>query len=245
MADIVDRGQLVVGVDQGKYRVGYRNPLTGELEGTDIDIVRQIATALLGDPSKVKYVALAIADRVPAIEERRVDMVVNSFAVTCERQRSVEFSSAYLTAKMRILAPVGSGVEEVEDLTGEALCTSRGSTTEKVLAALPLNLTVVTKAGIPDCMVEMHRGRVAGVSSDDVLLAGLAAQDPQSEVVGRDLLTTEYAVGLSPDTPDLVRFINAVLEQGRVDGSLQASNEQWLGGYLDPVPETPPASYRD
>jgi polar amino acid transport system substrate-binding protein len=83
------------------------------------------------------------------------------------------------------------------------------------------------------------------VSSDDVLLAGLAAQDPQTEIVGRSLADTHYAIGISPDAPDLVRFVNAVLERGRADGSLAASDRFWFGDYVDPVPRPVPARYRD
>jgi polar amino acid transport system substrate-binding protein len=245
MAAIAARGRLIAGVDQGKYRIGYRNPLTGELEGSDIDIVRRIATAIFGDPSRVQLVVLNIADRVAAVQNKQVDVVVNSFAVTCERQRSVEFSSAYMAVSQRILVPLGSGVREVEDLAGKRVCTSRGSTTETVLRALPAQLDVVTLPGIPDCVVEMQHGRVAAVSSDDVLLAGLAAQDPQTEIVGRSLSDTFYAVGMNPGAPDLVRFVNAVLERGRADGSLAESDRFWFGDYVTPVPRPATARYRD
>ena len=89
-----------------------------------------------------------------------------------------------MAVSQRLLVPAGSGVREVEDLAGQRVCTSRGSTTEDVLRALPTGLDVITLPGIPDCVVELQRGRVAAVSSDDVMLAGLAAQDPQTEVVG-------------------------------------------------------------
>ena len=245
MAAIAARGRLIAGVDQGKYRIGFRNPSTGELEGSDIDIVRRIATAIFGDPSRVQFVVLNIADRQAAIQRGQVDVVVNSFAVTCARQRVVEFSSAYMGVSQRMLVPVGSGVREVEDLAGQRVCTSRGSTTEEVLRALPARLDVVTLPGIPDCVVELQRGRVAAVSSDDVLLAGLAAQDPQTEIVGRSLSDTSYAVGMNPAAPDLVRFVNAVLERGRADGSLAASDAFWFGDYVTPVPRPAPARYRD
>jgi polar amino acid transport system substrate-binding protein len=52
-------------------------------------------------------------------------------------------------------------------------------------------------------------------------------------------------VGMSPGAPDLVRFVNALLERMRADGSLAASNRRWLSGTLDPVPVPPPARYRD
>lgn len=244
MAAIAARGRLIAGVDQGKYLVGYRNPITGELEGSDIDVVRQIAAAIFGDPNRVQFVVLPIADRVGAIERGQVDLVVNTFTVTCERQQKVEFSTAYLAASQRVLVPTGSGATEIENLTGTRVCTSLGSTTEVALRALPIGLDVVSLPGIPDCMVELQRGRVGAVSSDDVILAGLAAQDPQTKVVGRPLDRTLYAVGMSPGASDLVRFANAVLERARSDGSLAASDQRWLR-VLNPVPQPPPARYRD
>lgn len=244
MARIAARGRLIAGVDQGKYLVGYRNPITGELEGSDIDIVRSIARAIFGDPNRVQFVVLDIADRVGALDRGQVDLVVNNFSVTCDRQRKVEFSSSYMRVSARVLVPVGSGVKQVEDLADKRVCTSAGSTTETVLRGLAVHLDVETLPGLPDCMVELQRGRVAAVSSDDVILAGLAAQDPQTEVVGRSLFGSDYAVGMHPDAPDLVRFVNGVLAQGRADGSLAASDRTWLGR-LDPVPQPPPAVYRD
>jgi polar amino acid transport system substrate-binding protein len=252
MATIAQRGRLIVGVDQSKYLVGFRNPLTGELEGTDIDIVHRIAEAIFGDPNRVQFRVYDIADRVKAVEEKQVDMVVNNFSITCARQRSVEFSTPYQTAQQRLLVPVDSGVRQVEDLAGGTVCTSAGSTTERRLEELPVaqpdaprRLEVITEPGIPDCVVRLQLGQVDAVSSDDIILAGLAAQDPQTRVVGPVLDTAGYGVGMSKDTPDLVRFVNAVLEQGRADGSLEDSYRRWLGGQLEPAPVPPPARYRD
>ena len=244
MAAIQQRQRLIAGVDQTKYLVGYRNPLTGQLEGTDIDIVRRIAQAIFGDPERVQFIVYDIADRVKAVEEKQVDLVVNNFSVTCARQRSVEFSAPYQLAQQRLLVPRGSGVREVEDLAGATVCTSTGSTTERDLKALPVDMEVVTEAGIPDCVIRMQQGGVAAVSSDDIILAGLAAQDPQTEVVGRVLATAGYGVGMAKDAPDLVRFVNGVLEQGREDGTLEESYRRWLGPQLDPAPPPEPR-YRD
>ena len=246
MAAIAARGRLVVGVDQGKYLLGYRNPLNGQLAGSDIDLARQIAAAILGDPNKIQYVVQPIADRARLVERGQVDMVINSFTVTCARQRTVEFSSPYFAASQRVLIPVGTGITRVEQLRGQRVCTSTGATNEAVLRNLGLDLDVVTMSGIPDCVVALQQGKVAAVSSDDVILAGQAAQDPQTRVLGGPALaSTAYAVGMSPRQPDLVRFVNALLERDRANGSLARSEKRWLGGQLRPVPPVPAARYRD
>lgn len=245
MANIQARGRLIAGVDQGKYLLGYRNAQTGQLEGADIDIVRKIAQAIFGDPSKVQFVVRDVADRALLVEQGQVDVVVNTFSATCERQRSVEFSSAYYTATQRLLVPTSSGIKEVEQLENKKVCTSTGSTTEVALRKLPVELDVVTLPGIPDCVVALQQGKVDAVSSDDGILAGMAAQDPQTEVVGRSLATADYGVGMSPEQPDLVRFVNKLLERDRANGSLAATAQKWLSKELSPVPAIPPARYRD
>ena len=244
MAVIADRGRLVAGVDQGKFHAGYRNPLTGDLEGADIDIVRRIATAIFGDPERVQYVVLNIADRAAALERDQVDVVVNSFTVTCARQRQVEFSAPYLPASQRLLVPVGSGIREVEDLAGQTRL-HLARLHHGARSAQPRSRRSRRSPGIPDCVLELQHGRVAAVSSDDVILAGLAAQDPGTEVVGRALDSSRYAVGMRLDETDLVRFVNGVLEGARDDGSLAASNQRWFAGLLDPVPLPAPPVYRD
>lgn len=243
MAAIVARGALVVGVDQGDYLTGYRNPATGELVGSDVDVAHLVAAAIFGDPNRVRFVVLSVADRAAALQRRQVDLVSDVYTVTCQRQRQVAFSTDYLQVHQRLLVPVSSDVHQVEDLAGRPVCTSLASSTEAVLRRLGTD--VVTLTGIPDCMVALQQGRVAAVSSDDVLLAGMAAQDPSVRVVGRSLDTAPYAIGMNLADTDLVRFVNGVLERARADGTLAARYRRWFSGSLDPVPLPPPARYRD
>lgn len=244
MAAIAERGRLRAAVDQGKYRVGFRNPTTGELEGFDIDVARAIAQAIFGDPDRIQFVVVDIADRASVVASGQADVTVNTFTVTCARQQVVSFSAPYLTATQRLLVPRGSGIREIEDLAGRTVCTSAGSVTVDVLGRTD-GVRVVALPGIPDCVVELQAGRVQAVSSDDVVLAGLAAQDPQTEVVGRALDSARYAVAVPKGADDMVRFVNGVLERARADGSLEASRRAWLGEVLDPLPTIPPPAYRD
>ncbi len=82
-------------------------------------------------------------------------------------------------------------------------------------------------------MLLFQNGQADGVSTDDTVLAGLAAQDPYSKVLDTDPLTREpYGIGVNKDNRDLVRLINKVLEDMRDDGRWQASYDRWLKGPL-------------
>ena len=53
MAAIFERGRLIVGVDQNTNPFGFRNPSSGLLEGFDVDVAREIARSIFGDPDLV------------------------------------------------------------------------------------------------------------------------------------------------------------------------------------------------
>ena len=73
----------------------------------------------------------------------------------------------------------------------------------------------------------MQQGRADAVVSDDTLLVGLAAQDPNLELVGEPLTEEPYGIGVNRDNVDLVQFVNGVLEQMREDGRWAELYEFW------------------
>jgi polar amino acid transport system substrate-binding protein len=245
MARIAARGRLIAGVDQNTLLFGYRDPFTNQLNGFDIDIVHRISEAIFGDPDRVQYrVILNVAEGIQAVERNEVDLVARTTTITCERREMVEFSTVYYEAGQRVLVPKGSGVRDIGDLGGKRVCTSERSTSMRNLAAQSPKPVAVAKPNLLDCLVSLQQGEVDAISSDDTLLAGLAAQDPWTEVVGPPFSQEPYGILINNDNPDLVRFVNAVLEQWRSDGGWTASYTQWLTA-LGPAPEPPVARYRD
>jgi hypothetical protein len=74
-----------------------------------------------------------------------------------------------------------------------------------------------------DCLVLLQQGDVAAISTDDSILAGLAAQDPWTKIVGPRFSSEPYGLAISQQHPDFVRFVNAVLQQLRTNGHWAAS----------------------
>ncbi|CAM5601843.1 sugar-binding protein [Streptomyces badius] len=107
---IKERGKLIAGVDQNSFRWGYRNPESGDLEGFDIDLVRAIADDLLGDPDAVIFRAIPTNQRIAALENDRVDVVVRTMTINCKRLEQVSFSTAYFQAGQQVLAPKESPI---------------------------------------------------------------------------------------------------------------------------------------
>jgi polar amino acid transport system substrate-binding protein len=243
MARIVARGWLVAGVNQNAYRVGHRDPETGHLVGFEIDIVRAVAHALFGDPDRVKYAAIDASEREAALRDGRVDIVVRTMTMTCEAWRNVAFSTEYYTAHQRLLVPLGSKVTEIEDLSGRKVCAAEGSTSLSNIVRFNPDAIPVSTRDIVDCLVLLQQNQIAAVSTSDILLVALAAQDPRTTIVGRSLKDQPYGVAVAQSAPDLVRFVNGVLQRIRDDGSWTASYHRWLAG-LGPPPPPPVARYQ-
>lgn len=244
MANIVQRGRLVVGVDQNTYLFGFRDPFTGQLTGFDIDIAREITRALFGDPGRIQFKTISSADRIPAIQRGEVDLVVRTMTMTCERWEQVAFSTEYFTAGQRVLVTRDSSVTGMNDLGGKKVCATAGSTSIGTIAAAASRPVPVSVVDWTDCLVMLQQGQVAAVSTDDTILAGLAAQDPNTRMVGERITQEPYGVAMSKTAVDLVRFVNGVLERLRAEGTWRAIYQRWLSG-LGAAPAPPAARYRD
>jgi polar amino acid transport system substrate-binding protein len=244
MAAIAERGRLVVGVDQNTFLFGFRNPASGQLEGFDIDVAREIARSIFGDPDRVDLRVVDASQRESALESGQVDLVVRTFSITCDRKDKVAFSTTYFNANQRILVVKGSGIASAADLSGKRVCAVRGTTSLSALFALDPRPTLFGVSSWTDCLVMLQQGQVDAVSTDDVVLFGLAAQDPNTEVVGPSMGIEPYGVGIKKENDDLVRFVNGVLDEMRADGTWQRLYDARLRS-LGPSPDPPSARYQD
>lgn len=244
MAAIYGRGRLIVGLDIGSNPFSFRDPLSGDIMGFDVDIAREIARAIFNTPDRIEYRVLSSADRIDALRGNRVDVVVKTMSITCERMRDVAFSAPYYIASQRILAMRNSKVEAPSDLANQRVCVARGVTSIGRLQHLVPTVKMVETTTWADCLVLLQQGEVAAVSTDDAILAGLAVQDPWLQVVGPGLGTEYYGVGIPRGQDDMVRFVNAVLADITASGRWQEIYNAWLS-VLGPQYIAPKPVYRD
>ncbi len=244
MAAIAERGRLIAGVDQDTYLFGFRNPATGQVEGFDIDIAREIARAIFGDPDRIQLRVLNPNQRESALQSGEVDVVVRTYSITCDRKDLVDFSTVYFIAHQKILAVKGSGIDSFAALSGKRVCAVSGTTSLAKLDELSLRPKIFGATTWTDCLLMLQQGQVDAISTDDVVLKGLAHQDPNVDVVGDSIAEEPYGIGVNIHHTDLVRFVNGVLERMRDDGTWQRLYEDRLQE-LGPSPGPPAPRYKD
>ncbi|MET0234816.1 MAG: glutamate ABC transporter substrate-binding protein [Kibdelosporangium sp.] len=252
MDRIFKRGLLVAGVDQNLNLFSSRDPLTGELRGYDVDFVREIAQALFGDRSRVRFRAVNFTNNFTLLKDGEIDILVHSLTITCERRygRGIAFSTDYLDAGQKVLVRKRSPYNGPADLGGRKVCAPAGTTSiRSVRDYRKAKLVPVAVAEFSDCLVLLQQGQVDAISTTDTVLLGMRQQDPTLEIVGEAMTDEPHGLALrdNESETDMVRFVNGVLEQTRQNGRWRQIYTDWLAD-LDPgrvIPNPPAARYID
>ena len=244
MAAIAARGRLIVGTSQDTLLFSSRNPFTGNVEGFDIDTARLVAQAIFGDPNKIQIVVIPNSARIPDVQNGTVDLVAETMTVNCARDKLVDFSTVYYDAGQKILVPISSTATSLADLGGKTVCAAAGSTSIDAIKAAASRPTLLTEPSWGDCLVAFQQNRADAISTDDTILAGLAAQDPYTKVAGPRFTDEPYGLAISKSHPEFTRFVNGVLARERADGTWTELFKRWLAKYA-PTPAPPAAHYRD
>jgi polar amino acid transport system substrate-binding protein len=246
MRTIQQRGYLRAGVNAGALDFGSLNPASGNIEGFEIDLVRELAHAIFGDsnPKRVHLVALSVSQKEDAVRSGRVDIVVDVATITCARKQKVDFSTVYYDASQRVLVPSNSHAADITAFYHQRVCATAGSTPLEVIKA---KYPQVIRYGTPqaiDCLVLLQEGKIPAISTDDSLLLGFQAQDPNTtKIIGPSLADVPYGMEISKAYPEFVRFVNGVLIELERNGTWRALYDHWLG-HLAPHPHPlPPPQY--
>lgn len=234
MADIYARGTLIAGVSADTLAMGARNPLTGAIEGFDIDILRDLSTAIFGTPDNVQLRVITSGQRLEVLENQEVDVVARAFTMTCARWETIAFSAEYYHAGQKVLVSAESDATGIDDLDGQRVCAPDGTTTLTRLEEYP-GIEAVPARTHTACLALFQQSQVDAITGDDTILAGFAAQDPYAKVVGEAISDEPYGIGIPAGNPDMAAFVNGVLEQRVADGRWQASVDRWLAAIGDDV----------
>jgi polar amino acid transport system substrate-binding protein len=243
MAEIQKRGRLILGTSQDTLLFSSRNPFNGKVEGFDVDMGRQIAQAIFGDPDKIQIKVIAYDKRVSSARDGSVDIVADTMTANCARWKDVNFSSIYYEAGQKVLVSSDSKAKGMADLGGKKVCAASGSTSYDNIAKAASKPVAVAKPAFGDCLVAFQQNEVDAISTDDTILAGMAAQDPYAKVVGDKFTDEPYGMAMSRDHPEFTSFVNAVLAKNRANGTWTATYKKWLGSF-GAAPNPPAAEYK-
>lgn len=230
MASIIERGKLVVGVKFDVPLFGLRDPVSRQLDGFDVALAREIAREMGLSDAQIEFVEAVSADRIPLLDDDRVDIIVSTMTINAQRKEQVEFSRPYYVAGQSILVLKSTmNINGLGELTGKKVCAAKDSTSEQNIAARAPQAELLPLLSYSACVAALKDGRVDAVSTDDIILAGFAAADNTLKLVGGQFTSEPYGVAVKKGKTDMAAFISEVLGAMIADGRWDKLYNQYLG----------------
>lgn len=242
--NLVDRAKankkLTIGIKFDQPGLGLKKP-DGTYAGFDVDVAKYIAKQLGVEESGITWKEAQSAQREDLIKKGEVDFIVATYSITDKRKNDVSFGGPYFIAHQDLLIQqTTTDITGPESLTGnKKLCSVKGSTPAqnvKTKYAKDVQLQEVGK--YTDCVTALLNGTVDAMTTDDVILAGYAAQQPgKLKLVGKGFSDENYGVGLKKDDTAGKDAINKAIQAMQADGSWAKSLETNVGpsGYKIPA----------
>ena len=200
---ITERGTVKVGVKEDQPGLGYLDPTTGERTGFDVDIARWIAASLGYDEDKIEFTAIPSANREQAIVNGDIDYYVGTYSITDTRKEQISFAGPYfVTGQGLLVAADNDDINGPDDLAGKTVCSATGSTSiQRIKDEYPDAQTTEFDT-YSQCVEQLKNGQVDAVTTDESILIGFAAQDPDNlKVVGEPSARSATASASPRATP--------------------------------------------
>ncbi|MFC3299905.1 glutamate ABC transporter substrate-binding protein [Arthrobacter agilis] len=203
---------LRIGIKFDQPGLGYDEG--GSYSGFDVDVAKYVAGELGVSEDNIEFVEAPSANRENLLSNNQVDMIFATYSITDTRKETVDFAGPYFVAGQDLLVPTDSDITGPEDLEGKNLCSVTGSTSAQKIKDQYPGVQLVEQPGYAECVTAMGGGQIDAVTTDDIILAGLAAQEANAgkfKVVGNTFSEENYGVGLPKGSTDRCEEINEAI----------------------------------
>jgi polar amino acid transport system substrate-binding protein len=230
LADIKKKGEIVVGVLGTDEPNSFVDPKTREIVGYDVDLAKAIAKKL---GVKLTLKQLAVAARIPELEQGRVDLLAASLTHNKEREAKVDFSLTTFVTGQKVIVRKDSNVTSVPQLAGKKVLTVKGGTQEPNLRKAVPTADVVTFETTGQAFVALQQGKGVGYVNDEVsILADYAKLGPAQKdfvILPENLSIEPLALGIRKGETGLKKVIDDTLRELEKSGEAEKLFFKWYG----------------
>jgi polar amino acid transport system substrate-binding protein len=235
--EVKARGKIIVGVSDTTPPFSFKRPGENEHAGYDIDLVRAVAKRLgVG----VETVSLSSAERIPMLQQGKLDFVATSMTRTPERLREIDFSLIYFVTPHAVIVKKSSGITSVQQLAGRKAASASTSTAGGNLKEVVPSVDIVYVPDYAVAFAALKDGSVDAFPTDESVLRAIVQQDssPDDYLFLPDF-TKSRSVGfaLKKGEPGFKDAVNRALLDIEASGEAADIFDAWFGpGSKEPMP---------
>ena len=230
---ILESKTIVVGTTDIDSEPSHYRDKKGGRTGIDIDIAEYIANEL---EVTIKYAFLySPKDRIPALKEDSVDIVISNFSITGERKESILFSDPYVKTGVGVLLnkKYKNSIKNFEDLrkSNISISLNEGTIQHRILKKEFPNIQLLLRSSTAESQEAFISGMTDGHATDRLFLEPMATKSGGKYYLLSGTLTSDvYGIGISKNSPYLLSRINKVLWSMELNGDLDKIKSKHLHG---------------
>ena len=191
----------------------------GEVTGFDIELVNEIGKVMDAD---VKVLDMSFDGLLPALQMKKVDLVIAGMTATEERKKTVSFTQPYYTASQVIIVKEGNNsIKSFDDSKGKTVAVMLGFTGDTIVSEIEgvnVERFNAAYAGI----MALQADKVEAVVLDSEPAKNYVKQNPGLVLAEADAEQEEYAIALRKNDKALLEKVEKALAELKANGTYDA-----------------------
>jgi polar amino acid transport system substrate-binding protein len=210
--DVRSRKRWVIGTKCDFSPFGYIDT-QGHNAGYDVEIGRQFAELAFGKANRVSFVCVTTPSRIPALQSKRVDIIISTLTWTKARTEVIDYSIPYYGATGRLAVNRSSSINSLADLNGKTVVTTRGALYAPWTKLCVKGASLLEVDSPAAAILAVKNGQADTFMFDDAYLLGVATQDRDIRLTKDKFLQIPWGIGIRKGDTTTKRWVDAALRR--------------------------------
>jgi len=210
--DVKNRHRWVIGVKCDFPPFGYVD-VQGHNAGYDVEVARTFTLFAFGKPNRLSLVCVTTPSRIPALQSKRVDIIISTLTWTAARADILDYSIPYYSATGRLLVNANSSIASVKDLAGKTIITTRGAIYATWVRNCFKDSKLLEVDSPASAVLALKNGQADTFMYDDTFLLNVATTDRDVKLTKDKFLTIPYGIGIRKGDTAMKTWVDAALRR--------------------------------
>lgn len=209
----------------------YMDSATGQYEGFDMDLVRELGKR---EGYKIEIVSMTLDGLIPALMADNIDVAVSALTITPVRSEKVDFTKPYINAGLTVMTTRDNApkIKSLKDLEGKCLCAEIGSSGALFMKRIP-GTTIRTFNSAADAFLELNKNGCYAMLNDGPVNKYFLRQDAAKSMnlVALDWVVSDdqYGFAVKKGNAELLKKLDDALDAMKKDGTYDRIYDKWFG----------------
>ena len=202
----------------------------GKNQGVEVMLAKQLGVYAFGSADKVELSCVTAANRIPALQGGKIDVIVATLGVSEDRAKVIDFSDSYAWGGSDVLVLKDSAIKGLKEFAGKKVIAMKGAWQIGWFEQHLPSAELLKLDSVADGLQALLQGRADGFAHDADVLRPIAAKNPNVKLVGEIYQLGTRAAGIRKGETEWVKYVNAAIARAKREGLVV----QWIKQYVEP-----------